>query len=144
MAPRMAPSETNLPPRPFLKWAGGKAQLLSQFMPLYPRPDKMRRYIEPFVGSGAVFFHVWNLFRPRKVILADNNEDLMNVYSAIRDDVDGVIRCLARHKAAHSYDYYYRVRAQKDRKSTRLNSSHGYISYAVFCLKKKKNKNHKI
>src|SRR2546422_7911317 len=27
---------------------------------------------------------------------------------------------------------------QRDRKSTRLNSSHGYISYAVFCLKKKK------
>src|SRR3989304_1277383 len=35
--------------------------------------------------------------------------------------------------------------AEIDRKSTRLNSSHGYISYAVFCLKKKKNqqsKNH--
>src|SRR2546422_8220680 len=30
--------------------------------------------------------------------------------------------------------------AQRDRKSTRLNSSHGYISYAVFCLKKKKKK----
>src|SRR2546422_9743426 len=29
---------------------------------------------------------------------------------------------------------------QLDRKSTRLNSSHGYISYAVFCLKKKKKK----
>src|SRR2546429_5609414 len=29
-----------------------------------------------------------------------------------------------------------------DRKSTRLNSSHGYISYAVFCLKKKKNSHH--
>src|SRR2546429_4644560 len=29
----------------------------------------------------------------------------------------------------------------RDRKSTRLNSSHGYISYAVFCLKKKKKKN---
>src|SRR2546429_4079196 len=29
-----------------------------------------------------------------------------------------------------------------DRKSTRLNSSHGYISYAVFCLKKKKNLNY--
>src|SRR2546429_6439432 len=28
---------------------------------------------------------------------------------------------------------------RQDRKSTRLNSSHGYISYAVFCLKKKKN-----
>src|SRR2546422_2344042 len=31
---------------------------------------------------------------------------------------------------------------QTDRKSTRLNSSHGYISYAVFCLKKKKNRRH--
>src|SRR2546422_3732546 len=30
-------------------------------------------------------------------------------------------------------------RGARDRKSTRLNSSHGYISYAVFCLKKKKN-----
>src|SRR2546422_7888683 len=31
------------------------------------------------------------------------------------------------------------TRRPRDRKSTRLNSSHGYISYAVFCLKKKKN-----
>src|SRR6266550_8332890 len=31
---------------------------------------------------------------------------------------------------------------RQDRKSTRLNSSHGYISYAVFCLKKKKKKKH--
>src|SRR2546422_4467976 len=31
------------------------------------------------------------------------------------------------------------VRDKADRKSTRLNSSHGYISYAVFCLKKKRN-----
>src|SRR2546422_4028437 len=31
-----------------------------------------------------------------------------------------------------------RVATRRDRKSTRLNSSHGYISYAVFCLKKKK------
>src|SRR5687768_17832263 len=30
------------------------------------------------------------------------------------------------------------IRGRRDRKSTRLNSSHGYISYAVFCLKKKK------
>src|SRR5687768_17931611 len=32
----------------------------------------------------------------------------------------------------------YEIRRGLDRKSTRLNSSHGYISYAVFCLKKKK------
>src|SRR2546422_5869476 len=34
--------------------------------------------------------------------------------------------------------------AQLDRKSTRLNSSHGYISYAVFCLKKKKKKHKQV
>src|SRR6266487_6104727 len=34
--------------------------------------------------------------------------------------------------------------ARRDRKSTRLNSSHPSISYAVFCLKKKKNKNKDI
>src|SRR2546422_3402360 len=33
---------------------------------------------------------------------------------------------------------------KRDRKSTRLNSSHGYISYAVFCLKKKKNNQYTI
>src|SRR3989449_8289803 len=33
---------------------------------------------------------------------------------------------------------YRRLPPYRDRKSTRLNSSHGYISYAVFCLKKKK------
>src|SRR6266852_6673461 len=34
--------------------------------------------------------------------------------------------------------------AERDRKSTRLNSSHGSISYAVFCLKKKKNNNYHL
>src|SRR2546422_5340263 len=36
-----------------------------------------------------------------------------------------------------------RLLTEVDRKSTRLNSSHGYISYAVFCLKKKKTHKHK-
>src|SRR5687768_18509939 len=37
-----------------------------------------------------------------------------------------------------------RGRVRQDRKSTRLNSSHGYISYAVFCLKKKKKIKNKL
>src|SRR2546422_4091015 len=36
------------------------------------------------------------------------------------------------------------VGIRRDRKSTRLNSSHGYISYAVFCLKKKKKKRYAL
>src|SRR2546429_6564506 len=45
----------------------------------------------------------------------------------------GTDRCIERSAA----DCRWRTR-REDRKSTRLNSSHGYISYAVFCLKKKK------
>ena len=107
-------------PRPFLKWAGGKAQLLSQFAPLYPGRVEKRRYIEPFLGSGAVFFQVWKLFRPSAVILADENEELINVYTAIRDDVEEVIKRLARHKASHSRDYYYRIRGRESRGLSRV------------------------
>src|SRR2546422_11629432 len=38
------------------------------------------------------------------------------------------------------YQWPWSAASPQDRKSTRLNSSHGYISYAVFCLKKKKKK----
>jgi DNA adenine methylase len=99
-------------PRPFIKWAGGKTQLLTQFEPLFPARGSIRRYIEPFVGSAAVFFRVRKLLEPRDVILADSNAELVNVYRAVRDDVEGLIRRLARHKRAHSEAHYYRVRAQ--------------------------------
>ncbi len=99
-------------PRPFLKWAGGKTQLLSQFQALYPQPRSIRRYIEPFVGSGAVFFRIRSLTGPREVLLADSNEELINVYVAVRDHVEEVIEALRRHKALHSKEHYYKVRAQ--------------------------------
>src|SRR5207253_10765266 len=47
--------------------------------------------------------------------------------------VDGVVHCVHSHVVVA-------VHRQADRKSTRLNSSHVAISYAVFCLKKKKKK----
>ena len=99
-------------PRPFLKWAGGKTQLLSQFEALYPHPRSIRRYIEPFVGSGAVFFKLRRLACPREVFLADNNEELINVYVAVRGQVEEVIEALRRHKALHSMEHYYLVRAR--------------------------------
>src|SRR5687768_17961721 len=47
----------------------------------------------------------------------------------------------ACHKTLHVLRLHRALGIREDRKSTRLNSSHGYISYAVFCLKKKKKKN---
>src|SRR2546422_5620358 len=64
--------------------------------------------------------------------------------AAQRDE--GVVDELARLLAAADTRVYdtalFREALRQDRKSTRLNSSHGYISYAVFCLKKKKKPTH--
>jgi DNA adenine methylase len=76
------------PPAPFLKWAGGKRQLLGQLRPRIP--SRFGRYFEPFVGAGALFFAL----RPEGALLADANERLIRTYLGVRNDPDGVIECL--------------------------------------------------
>jgi DNA adenine methylase len=96
-------------PSPFLKWAGGKRQLLTRI--LGSVPERMGTYYEPFVGGGAVFFGlVARGRRFRRAVLGDANEELIRCYQAIRDDVAGVIRVLGRHR----YDraLYYEIRAR--------------------------------
>ena len=89
---------------PFLNWAGGKRWLTKHpaFFDI-----KYDRYIEPFLGSGAIFFRLC----PTKAILSDSNSDLIEAYSAIKEDWQRVHRNLKRHSANHSDDYYYDVRA---------------------------------
>ena len=103
--------------RPFVKWPGGKGQLLDRLEPLLPR--NFNQYIEPFVGAGAVFFRLFNLgllganprVRRAPAILNDLNAELMNVYQVVRDQLDELIDELARHQN-HVGDeaYYYYVR----------------------------------
>ena len=92
-------------PRPFLKWAGGKSQLLEQFRPLLPRPGSYDRYLEPFVGSGALFFHL----RPRTAELSDVNREIVDCYRAVKTRPQDVIRELGKHR--HDERHYYEVRA---------------------------------
>lgn len=97
---------------PFVKWAGGKARLLAQYEPHFPA--SMGRYIEAFVGGGAVFFHLHRQGRlqGKPVFLMDHLEELINSYRVIQHDVEELIAALAmhdRHKA--DADYYYEVRA---------------------------------
>jgi len=96
----------------FVKWAGGKTQLIEQFIPLFPK--KFNCYLEPFVGSGAVFFHVIQNFKPKKIILSDINEELINAYIIIRNDVERLIVELKQHKEYHQSEgkkYYLTIRA---------------------------------
>lgn len=93
-------------PRPFLKWAGGKSQLIPQYLPYLPRD--YQTYYEPFLGGGAIFFHL----QPQRAWLVDINAELVNVYLCVRDRVEELIVALAEHKALHGFEHYYAVRSQ--------------------------------
>ncbi|MDQ4050894.1 MAG: DNA adenine methylase, partial [Thermoproteota archaeon] len=67
----------------FLKWAGGKLQLIEQFKNLFP--SDFVNYHEPFIGSGAVFFYLQSKLRPKKAFLSDTNEELINCFLVVRD-----------------------------------------------------------
>jgi DNA adenine methylase len=69
-------------------------------------------YHEPFLGSGAVFFQVRGLLSPRRITLSDGNPDLVETFSAVRDDVEAVIRELEHHARAHDKEHFYKVRDQ--------------------------------
>jgi DNA adenine methylase len=104
--------------KPFLKWAGGKQQLLSQFEKYFP--SNFNRYLEPFVGGGAVFFHLWNTDRlPEHKFLFDNNEELVNAYCIVRDKLDELISRLTTHQKNHSKEYFYQIRSL-DRQDIKL------------------------
>lgn len=102
-------------PKPFVKWVGGKRQLLAQFrrLNLYP-PEKFDirtgRYFEPFVGGGAVFFDLL----PEKGFLSDLNKELVTTYNVIKNDVEGLIASLKKHKT--DKEYFLNIRA-KDSKA---------------------------
>jgi len=83
--------------RPFLKWAGGKGQLLDAISARFPKElfeGGLKRYVEPFVGSGAVFFHAAQRFQFSEVLLLDANEEIVLTWCAIRDAVEPLIRQL--------------------------------------------------
>lgn len=99
--------------RPLLKWVGGKRQLLPVLRQYYPA--QFEAYIEPFFGSGAVFFDLRHLHRldGHRVVLIDSNPDLIGCYEAVRDRPDAVateLDRLARGHARGGREHYYAVR----------------------------------
>ena len=81
--------------KPFLKWAGGKGQLLFEIEKYYPFENKkITKYAEPFVGSGAVLFDILSKYKLEDVYISDINDELINTYGVIRDDIDELIELL--------------------------------------------------
>ena len=120
-------------PKPFVKWVGGKRQLLKQFrfMNLYPPEgfnSMVGRYFEPFVGGGAVFFDL----RPGKAYLSDLNSELVIAYNVIKNNVDGLIKSLKKHK--HTKEYFLKIRAKDPKKLSDLEVASRFIYLNRTCF----------
>lgn len=102
--PPKKPKSQNPFVQPFLKWAGGKRQLLPAIRPLLPA--KIERYYEPFLGGGALFFDVM----PQNAIVNDSNLELINCYTVIRDQPEELLEHVLSHD--NNADYFYRLREQ--------------------------------
>lgn len=102
--------ELAVPARPFLKWAGGKGQLLPELT--LRLPAQFRRYHEPFVGGGALFFHLWNSGRLRhSAVLSDSNPELIACYEAVRDEVEELIDLLLELRPHFGdREFFYEIR----------------------------------
>jgi len=104
--------------KPFLKWAGGKGQLLNSFSTMFPdelAKGQIKTYIEPFVGGGAVLFYVLQNYPIEKAYINDINKELINCYRCLKADVQEVIKQLAKLEKEYlsSEDrtqYFYLVR----------------------------------
>jgi DNA adenine methylase len=102
--------------RPFLKFAGGKTQLLPDLRKFYPAAGSFGRYVEPFLGGGAVFFDLVDRGGLGPVSLADGNAELVTTYRALRDSVKSVILTLRGHAEMHRANpklHYLGVRASR-------------------------------
>lgn len=120
-------------PKPFVKWVGGKRQLLKQFrsMNLYP-PERFNfdkaRYFEPFVGGGAVFFDLL----PKKAYLSDLNYDLVVTYNVIKNNVDGLIKSLKKHE--YEKEHFLKVRAKDSKQLSDIEIASRFIFLNRTCF----------
>ncbi|MFS0879735.1 DNA adenine methylase [Metabacillus niabensis] len=94
---------TNKVAQPFLKWAGGKRQLLPEIRKYLPE-EMTGTYYEPFIGAGAVLFDV----QPSKAVINDINSELVNTYLTIRDHIEELLSDLRKHE--NNSDYFYEIR----------------------------------
>lgn len=93
--------------KPFIKWVGGKTQLLGEIRKYYP--ERIERYCEPFVGGGAVLFDVLSTFRPSEVLINDINPELINTYRQVKDNTGELIEVLKKLE-----NEYYEATDKKD------------------------------
>ena len=119
-------SEVDTLPKPFVKWAGGKRQLLNILNA--SAPSSFGRYFEPFVGGGALLFSRL----PESATISDANEELINCYRVIKDDVDSLIKHLRTRR--NDEEYFYKVRAMNLNRMTAVSRASRFIYLNKTCF----------
>lgn len=89
---------------PFLKWVGGKRQIIPEILAHLPKNISSLNYCEPFIGGGALFFHL----EPKKAIINDYNDELINVYKVIKNNLEELLNDLRKHD--NNPEYFYQIR----------------------------------
>ena len=120
-------------PKPFVKWAGGKRQLI----PILNQnlPESFGTYYEPFLGGGALLFHILTDKNGQKCSISDLNSDLVLAYTTIRDRVDSLIASLKNHEKNYQKDsesYYYSIRESNPRSEIEKTSRLIFLNRTCF------------
>ncbi|MFQ5496808.1 MAG: DNA adenine methylase [Nitrosopumilus sp.] len=120
-------------PKPFVKWAGGKRQLIPILNENLPK--SFGTYYEPFLGGGALLFHILTDRNSQKCNISDLNSDLVLTYTTIRDKIDGLISSLKNHEKNYQKDsksYYYSVRESNPRSEIEKTSRLLFLNRTCF------------
>ncbi|WP_457639531.1 DNA adenine methylase [Persephonella sp.] len=117
---------TAVKPKPFVKWAGGKRQIAHIL--IENMPTHYNKYIEPFIGGGALFFELL----PEKAIINDINKELINAYIVIKNSPEELIKSLKKHK--NEKEYYYKIRALDPEKLNPIERASRFIFLNKTCF----------
>jgi len=126
-------SQIHATPKPFVKWAGGKRQLIPTLNENLPK--SFGTYFEPFLGGGALLFHMLTERNGQKCSISDLNSDLVLAYTTIRDRVDSLITSLKNHEKNYQKDsqsYYYSVRENNPRSQIEKTSRLLFLNRTCF------------
>jgi len=126
-------SQIHAAPKPFVKWAGGKRQLIPTLNENLPK--SFGTYFEPFLGGGALLFHMLTERNGQKCSISDLNSDLVLAYTTIRDRVDSLITSLKNHEKIYQKDsqsYYYSVRENNPRSQIEKTSRLLFLNRTCF------------
>ena len=106
--------------RPFVKWAGGKTQLLERLHAYMPKT--YNNYFEPFIGGGSFFLNI----APKTATINDFNAELVCAYKCFQNDelFESLKNELKKHEANHSEEYYYQIRS--------MDKEDGFFSLPIY------------